>query len=152
VSAKFIFTVKKGKLQDRVFVYEGDRSLTIGRDETCSIALPDDTVSRYHCRIDIALPEVRARDLGSLNGIYLNGFKVGQRSEFALKPGDTLGFGRSCELGFDIEWAEDGAERFCAICGAPLTREVSGEFCEDCLGDRHKVLEYLIERTYEAEK
>lgn len=57
------------------------------------------------------------RDLGSLNGTYLNGERIGQRSvglsggqrqenigqEFLLKSGDRLGLGNDCELELRVE-------------------------------------------------
>jgi pSer/pThr/pTyr-binding forkhead associated (FHA) protein len=36
-------------------------------------------VSRRHCLLDINPPEIRIRDLGSRNGTYVNGTKIGQR-------------------------------------------------------------------------
>ncbi|MFM6134029.1 MAG: protein kinase domain-containing protein [Sphaerospermopsis kisseleviana] len=37
------------------------------------------TISRYHCLLDINPPDIRVRDLGSLNGTFVNGKKIGQR-------------------------------------------------------------------------
>jgi pSer/pThr/pTyr-binding forkhead associated (FHA) protein len=37
-------------------------------------------VSRRHCEFLIEAPLVRVRDLGSLNGTFVNGEKIGQRS------------------------------------------------------------------------
>jgi pSer/pThr/pTyr-binding forkhead associated (FHA) protein len=36
-------------------------------------------ISRYHCLLDINSPDIRVRDLGSLNGTIVNGKKIGQR-------------------------------------------------------------------------
>jgi serine/threonine-protein kinase len=48
---------------------------TVGRASDCLIRLPSDLeyciVSRHHCLLDIAPPEVRVRDLGSLNGTFV---------------------------------------------------------------------------------
>jgi pSer/pThr/pTyr-binding forkhead associated (FHA) protein len=49
------------------------------------VRLPSDaehgSVSRLHCRLDIDPPLVWLRDLGSRNGTYLNGERLGQRDE-----------------------------------------------------------------------
>jgi pSer/pThr/pTyr-binding forkhead associated (FHA) protein len=39
----------------------------------------DMTISRYHCLLDINSPDIRVRDLGSLNGTIVNGKKIWQR-------------------------------------------------------------------------
>jgi pSer/pThr/pTyr-binding forkhead associated (FHA) protein len=36
-------------------------------------------VSRHHCLLDIDPPRIRVRDLGSRNGTFVNGQKIGQR-------------------------------------------------------------------------
>lgn len=46
------------------------------------------TVSRRHCLLDIAPPTVRVRDLGSLNGTFVNGRIIGQRKE-GTPPGEA---------------------------------------------------------------
>jgi pSer/pThr/pTyr-binding forkhead associated (FHA) protein len=66
-------------------------------------------VSRHHCRIKVSAPLIRIQDLGSRNGTYLNGEKIGQRSkdekvekaltrdhtEYALWQGDKLQLGNT---------------------------------------------------------
>jgi pSer/pThr/pTyr-binding forkhead associated (FHA) protein len=42
-------------------------------------------VSRHHCAFEIEPPVVRVRDLGSLNGTYVNGEMIGQRTK-SLAP------------------------------------------------------------------
>src|SRR5262249_19477386 len=48
------------------------------------LQLPDDdehrVVSRHHCLLDIDPPDVRVQDLGSRNGTYINGRRIGRRS------------------------------------------------------------------------
>lgn len=56
----------------------------IGRANDCDPRLPEDgsasPVSRHHCLLDINPPEVRVRDLGSLNGTFVNGQEIGRRA------------------------------------------------------------------------
>src|SRR5437867_2325497 len=56
----------------------------IGRALDCALALPATIeycdVSRRHCALRIDPPFVHVRDLGSLNGTYVNGERIGGRS------------------------------------------------------------------------
>jgi len=58
-------------------------SLIFGRAEHCHIKMPpdDNTVSRSHFLLEVNPPDARIRDLGSLNGTYLNGIKYGGREQ-----------------------------------------------------------------------
>ena len=80
---RIILTASRGTLKDRKFVLENGTSCIVGRSQDCSIQVPSDTflVSRHHCLIDVAAPFVRVRDLGSLNGTYVNGEEVGRRKQ-----------------------------------------------------------------------
>jgi eukaryotic-like serine/threonine-protein kinase len=73
-----------GALQGQRFVYDQRTTCLIGRDRECNIAIPEPPdrriISRHHCVLDINPPHVRIRDLGSLNGTFLNGENIGQRS------------------------------------------------------------------------
>lgn len=121
MAGKVTFEVTRGALTGRKFEYEGKQRIFIGRQEDCGIVVPENTVSRYHCVLEITPPEVRLQDFGSLNGTYLNGAKIGQRDrdasleqvrdeyhqEFVLRGGDVLGLGKSCELKLTIEAEEE---------------------------------------------
>jgi len=73
----------RGPLAGRTFVFAEPTSCLIGRSRDCTIPLPQEAehldVSRHHCVLEIAPPALRARDLGSLNGTFVNGKKIGQR-------------------------------------------------------------------------
>jgi serine/threonine-protein kinase len=81
VSAQVILTATHGDLEGREFAFDGPATSVVGRCVDCKIRLPADdwTVSRHHCLLEIDPPYVRVQDLGSLNGTYVNGEKVGQR-------------------------------------------------------------------------
>ncbi len=69
-----------------------DRDVTtIGRHPDSHIFLDDVTVSRRHAEIAIHGPTMHLRDLGSLNGSYINGERVENRD---LATGDELQIGR----------------------------------------------------------
>lgn len=68
-------------------------TITIGRDTNNSVFLNDMTVSRHHANLDlstIASGYASIRDLGSLNGTWVDGAIV---SEATLKDGSTIQIG-----------------------------------------------------------
>ena len=85
MSNKITLKVIEGKLQGKTFDFDERTLCIIGRARDCNIKLPDDkdheTISRYHCLLDINPPAARVRDFGSLNGTYVNGKKIGQRDK-----------------------------------------------------------------------
>jgi predicted component of type VI protein secretion system len=64
--------------------------LVLGRDPRCDARLDSPLVSRKHCCIILSESDVIVRDLGSLNGIRINGRKV---TTGKLQPGDELSIG-----------------------------------------------------------
>lgn len=58
--------------------FAGNLPLTIGRDTSNTIALPSTTISRQHARLDAEGEAIIIRDLGSTNGILINGRQVRQ--------------------------------------------------------------------------
>src|ERR1041385_231575 len=64
---------------------------TLGRHPTNSIQLLDKIVSKEHCIIERRGAQFVLRDLGSLNGTYVNGERViGERP---LRHGDEIALG-----------------------------------------------------------
>lgn len=53
-----------------------DRSFTIGRSQGCSIVLPYDTFSRQHCLVELLDEDYFITDLGSSNGVSINGKRI----------------------------------------------------------------------------
>jgi len=84
----FLQVVKGPQVGERFFL-EGER-IVIGRDPKTQLFLGDITVSREHAVIVREGAEVLLRDLGSLNGTYLNGDIV---EESMLKSGDIVQIG-----------------------------------------------------------
>ncbi|MGK7944685.1 MAG: protein kinase [Microcystaceae cyanobacterium] len=105
---KIILRIIEGKLIGTQFEFTDRTGCIMGRHPYCHPRLPDDqdhnTISRYHCLLDINPPNIRVRDFGSRNGTYVNGRKIGQRKahqtpqegarmsfpEYDLKSGDQL--------------------------------------------------------------
>jgi len=63
---------------------------TIGRGRDASIVLPHPLVSRRHCELYEAAGQLMVRDLGSLNGTFVNSERV---SESPLPAGELLTIG-----------------------------------------------------------
>ncbi len=65
-----------------------NKVLTIGREMTCDVIIPDRQVSRFHARL-IPTPEgIILEDLGSKNGVHCNGTPV--TGKVTLQDGDTV--------------------------------------------------------------
>ena len=79
-----ILTVTRGPLVGQNFVFVEPTTCLIGRARDCTITLPQGIeymdVSRHHCLVEITPPSLRVHDLGSTNGTYVNGKKIGQRA------------------------------------------------------------------------
>lgn len=77
-----------GPLAGREFIF-GERTTCIaGRAVDCDPQIeesePPMLTSRHHCLFDVNPPDLRVRDLGSLNGTHVNGVEIGRR-----QPGQT---------------------------------------------------------------
>ena len=121
MSGKVTFEIIRGIQEGQKFTFEDVPRIFIGRQEDCNIIITENTVSRYHCLIDIKQSEVKLQDFGSLNGTFLNNKKIGQRDrhqsweeareavheEYKLHNGDVLRLGKSCELKCSIDFPVD---------------------------------------------
>jgi HD-GYP domain-containing protein (c-di-GMP phosphodiesterase class II) len=72
--------------------WETATQLRIGRFENLEIVLNDPSISRKHAEIVIGEQGWVLRDLGSTNGTFLNGIRVG-RSDRKLRQRDVVQFG-----------------------------------------------------------
>jgi pSer/pThr/pTyr-binding forkhead associated (FHA) protein len=71
----------------------------IGRAETCELALDDPLASRQHAVLVTTANHVTLEDLGSRNGVLVNGERIsGAR---VLAPGDTIVIGKH-EMSFGV--------------------------------------------------
>lgn len=68
------------------------RGLEIGRSPRCTFILNDPLVSRRHVRIESGADGVLVTDLGSVNGVYVDGDRIGPEPATAL-PGSTIRIG-----------------------------------------------------------
>jgi len=86
-------------VDDRRYVLDGERS-TIGRSRDADCVLRDPNVSRHHAELRRSpRGEWTIADLGSTNGVKVNGRRVGSTR---LKAGDQVTLGTTT-FRFDIE-------------------------------------------------
>ncbi len=93
-------TVQCGRLRffveesELIVPLEGER-IAIGRDPDNDVVLPDRSVSRHHAELSPELGRWRIRDLGSTNGVQINGSPV---------PDGMVGIGDRLRVGiFDLQ-------------------------------------------------
>ncbi len=117
MSARVTLTIKEGPAKGKVFTFLSHDTFLLGRMEDCHICIPGDTfVSRHHFLLEACPPLASLRDLGSLNGTFVNAQCCGGRKkgetpeegakraypEVELKNGDTIRVGDTL-LGVTIE-------------------------------------------------
>src|SRR5712692_862835 len=101
--------VVAGPIQGRQFQFDGHDTFLFGRSPEChaELSADDATASRHHFILEVNPPAARLRDLGSLNGTYVNGLKYGGRArhltpeegarqalpQVDVKDGDTIRVG-----------------------------------------------------------
>jgi hypothetical protein len=89
VSANFI--VKGPNGQEKAYPMKA-LVVTIGRSDQCDIAVKDGSMSGRHAEISKINGEIRVKDLGSANGIWLNGERI---DDIELFDGDVLRCGQT---------------------------------------------------------
>ena len=89
-SEEAVLVVKSGSSVGQRFPLI-NREITLGRDPQSDIFLGDITVSRKHAKVAVDESTVEVKDVGSLNGTYVNGKRVEAQ---ILKHGDELQIGK----------------------------------------------------------
>lgn len=119
----------------RELALDKEEILTIGRDPSNDLVLPDAMVSRRHAVVEQRGRQFFLRDCNSANGSVVNGDRVSERG---LRDGDLVAIG-SMRLLFKEEPAEPGAKVVphpsaapmrCESCGASYRR--GDLFCREC--------------------
>jgi PAS domain-containing protein len=101
---RFVLEALSGPLKETRFVLTRQETI-IGRGEDCHLRLQDDEVSRRHCSIRVRRGQVVLSDLGSANGIQVNGRFV---DKIGLNSGDVIRVGKTeLRLGSEEEEAGD---------------------------------------------
>ena len=86
----------EGVAPNKELVFPIPTRSVVGRADDCDIRFPMDAghmdISRHHCMLEFDPPTVKVRDLGSRNGTFVNGDKIGDRFAPQMSP--------------DSDWAE----------------------------------------------
>jgi serine/threonine protein kinase len=82
MSPRVSLSAVAGPLEGRTWTFEAHDTFLFGRSPDCHAGLPesDDTASRHHFLLEVNPPAARVRDLGSLNGTWVNGVRHGGRA------------------------------------------------------------------------
>ncbi len=82
-------------------------AIEVGRDETCTIQIADDRVSRRHLRIrfDVSDGSYHAVDDKSANGTLHNGRRI--TADTRLDDGDILAIGRTELMFSELDFTDD---------------------------------------------
>jgi pSer/pThr/pTyr-binding forkhead associated (FHA) protein len=91
----------EGPLSGQTFSI-GAEELVIGRGESCGLRISDPGVSREHAGVFLRNGAVWVRDMGSRNGVSVNGKKIARPKQ--IGPGDKIGVGEVQV--FEIAWNE----------------------------------------------
>lgn len=80
---------------DRVNVYIDVSPFVIGKNSRgVNYKIDDDTVSRFHAKIEVLDKTVLLTDLGSTNGTYVNDKKIEEHLPYKLRINDNVRFSR----------------------------------------------------------
>jgi eukaryotic-like serine/threonine-protein kinase len=151
--AKVKLAIVAGSQKGQEYVFDEHDTFLFGRMPDCHVCLPDDNcVSRHHFILEANPPDARLRDLGSLNGTYVNGQKHGGRQphetpeqaalnkypEVDLRDNDEIKVGGTVlQMRVEIPLAPSPEPIRCQKCGRDVSAEVGpvrqGDYvCEAC--------------------
>lgn len=74
-------------------IHLGHGEYLLGRGADCQIAIDDRVASRHHARLRSLPASLTLEDLGSTNGVFVNGARVANRRD--LRIGDVIQIGRT---------------------------------------------------------
>lgn len=144
--SKVVLETLSGAMKGLEFEFERHDTFIFGRHSQCHARITDDPlVSRHHFLLEVNPPEVRLRDLGSLNGTFVNQRRISGRptavgtaspgdAELELRDGDRIEVGTT-SFGLRVQHVET-----CSRCAAELnahdlvrTARAGSKVCIECL-------------------
>ena len=94
-AVRWVFPAPDGPLTSVV----GERTV-LGRGDDCHTVLAGAGISRYHAELMRMGPVALVRDMGSMNGMFVNGRRV---KEAPLEPGDVMRLGEWVGVAVELE-------------------------------------------------
>lgn len=147
MNGKVRLNIVEGPMKGREFTFEQHDTFLFGRARECHACLSDDThISRHHFLLEVAPPNVCLRDLGSLNGTYVNGAACGRRhvgetpfegavrrqSEIDVRSNDRIQVGQTVfHVNIEKSTVQDPRPK-CSLCSAYLGDEDTLRSNSDC--------------------
>lgn len=99
-----LLVVQRGPNEGARFLLDQDRT-SVGRRESADIFLDDVTVSRKHAEFVRQGSDFLVRDVGSLNGTYVNRERI---DAIALRPGDEVQVGKYRMIFYSGDQSQQG--------------------------------------------
>lgn len=118
---RFVLQYRKGGAKRILRL--GKESVTLGRHASCSLIFDDKSVSSCHARIEPRGGQYMIFDLGSTNGVKVNGRKV---EKAVLRPGTRIRVG-NITLGFKEIVSRPKSESAPVADGAPVAVDADAE-------------------------
>lgn len=103
---RYFLTMTAGGAVGLVYPLD-DVIVTMGRESSNDIVIPDREVSRYHLRLRRERDGFSVEDMGSTNGTLLNDTPISTDAPAALRDGDSLRLGSMIRLTFTRQPIEE---------------------------------------------
>lgn len=84
------------------------KTVVVGRSSKCEVVIPHEGVSRQHCQLDFEDGEIFVTDLGSTNGVMIDGNKIEPNQKVPYATYLTLSFGAVQSLSIEAEDTKAG--------------------------------------------
>ena len=111
-------------LPNKTQTYEIDKSeFTFGRGGKSDVVVRDAGISREHMKIKLVNGIPHVRDLGSLNGVYIDGYKINPENFIAVQNNCILSFGK-CAVTLKISVVGTAGDNTTAINEKAIIAEV----------------------------
>ncbi len=102
--------VRKGPKPGQVFPLLAP-TITVGRDPMSDIVLNDPEVSRYHAQLVETADGYEIQDMGSTNGTYVSGQRVGD-DPILLQAGQDIAFGSGIFVMYEVAGGQTDQDDF----------------------------------------
>jgi diguanylate cyclase (GGDEF)-like protein len=132
-ATRAVLTIQSGPEAGRVVALSQSKPTTLGRADTCTVALADTRLSRVHAKLTYVGGTWMLTDEGSTNGTLVNGVRVEKYSR--LDDGSRLLLGGSVSLRFTFV-TEEEEEALARVYDAAMRDGLTGMFNRKALDER----------------
>jgi len=132
-ATRAVLTIQSGPEAGRVVALSQSKPTTLGRADTCTVALADTRLSRVHAKLTYVGGTWMLTDEGSTNGTLVNGVRVEKYSR--LDDGSRLLLGGSVSLRFTFV-TEEEEEALARVYDAAMRDGLTGMYNRKALDER----------------